>query len=183
MSNRIVSHHRARADHDGKRHRAHRVAVAQRHCGGQGFFPAERQHLEAPSPRSPPSRRPNCGSCRRERRRRWSSPTTRPRYRFCSWPCRARDCPSSSSLITAQNFIRTQLVTMPGAAIPYSVRRQAAAGAGRPRSRSAAGERPVADRCSQRDQRSESDSASGTSKIGQLEYDVELNGSPKTVRS
>ena len=35
------------------------------------------------------------------RRRRWSSPTTRRRCRFCSWRCRGRNFPSSNSSTTA----------------------------------------------------------------------------------
>ena len=43
---------RARADHDGQRHRAHRVAVAARPVGRQGVLPARRQDRARPSRRS-----------------------------------------------------------------------------------------------------------------------------------
>ncbi len=36
------------------------------------------------SPRSPPFRRPNCGSCRRAQLRHWSLLITHPVFRFCS---------------------------------------------------------------------------------------------------
>ncbi len=45
MSDRIVRCSRARPDHHGQRHRAHRVAVAERHRRDQGLLPPQRQYL------------------------------------------------------------------------------------------------------------------------------------------
>ena len=57
------------------------------------------------------------------------------------------------------NFIRTRLVTIPGCGNPLSLRRQAAASAGRSRHQCAAGEGALADGCGQRHQCSKSDLA------------------------
>ena len=44
MSNRIVTLTERDADHDGGRHRAQRIAIAERHRGGEGILPASRQY-------------------------------------------------------------------------------------------------------------------------------------------
>ena len=46
MANRDRQQQRARHDHHGQRHRAHRVAVAGRGCRNQGLFPAARQYRQ-----------------------------------------------------------------------------------------------------------------------------------------
>ncbi len=109
--------YRAVADHHRRRHRAHRVAVAERRRGGQGLLPARRAS-NGRSRRSPPSRRRSCGSCRPEQ------PAAGHQLHASSVPIlqlalQASGCPSSSSSTSALNFIRTRLVTVPGAAIPY----------------------------------------------------------------
>ena len=79
------------------------------------------------------------------------------------------------------NFIRTQLATVQGAAIPYPY-------GGKQRQiqvdldlRRAAGEGPVAGRRRQRDQRAEPDPALAARRRSATEYDVELNSSPTTI--
>ena len=44
LSSRIVYPKRAHSDHYGGRHRAQRIAIAERHRGGEGILPASRQY-------------------------------------------------------------------------------------------------------------------------------------------
>ena len=55
-----------------------------------------------------------------------------------------------------QNVLRTALATVPGRHAALAVRRLAAAGSGRPRSRGASRSRPVRQRCDRRNRRAES---------------------------
>ena len=60
--------------------------------------------------------------------------------RCCSSRCRARGCRSSSCTTSASTSCARSWRRVQGAQIPYPLRRQAAAGAGGPRSRRAAGQ-------------------------------------------
>ena len=104
------------------------------------------------------------------------------RARSCSSRCRGRACPSSSSTTTASTSSAPQLVTVQGAAIPYPYGGKQRAGQGRPRPRGAAGAtgcRPPT--CVNAINAQNLILPAGTAKIGALEYDVDLNGSPRTV--
>ena len=70
LSSRIVYPERARADHYGGRRRAQRIAIAERHCGGEGILPASRQYRKGDRADHRYLLKPSCGSCRRGRRPR-----------------------------------------------------------------------------------------------------------------
>ena len=81
-----------------------------------------------------------------------------------------------------QNFIRTQLATIQGAAVPPALRRQIPHRHGRPQSRPALCQGPLADRCLER--RSATQNLilpAGTAKIGDKDYQVKVNSSPRVL--
>ena len=159
MATRIVYNFERVAHDDGQRHRAHRVAVAERHRRHQGLLPAGREDRDGG----------RAGHRHRRRRmlRQLPPGTTPPliiRYNASSVPI-LQLALSGETLSEQQlydlgvNFIRTQLATVQGAAIPLPVRRQAAADQVDLDPDGAAGEGPLAGRRRQRDQRAEPDPA------------------------
>ena len=83
MSDRITSITERGADHAGERHRAHRVAVAERGRGGQDIFPAVGQHSNGAGAGDGDFPDAAAHACRRERRRRWSFSIPRRAFPSC----------------------------------------------------------------------------------------------------
>ena len=132
--------------------------------------------------RSRPSPRPRSISCPREPRRRWSSSTTPPASPSFSLAFPGRASRRCSSTIIGLNFIRTQLVTVPGAGIPYPYggkQRQVQVDLNLPALQSkglspadvvnAIGAQNLI-------------LPSGSIKIGQFEYQLETNSAPTTIQ-
>ena len=119
MEGRITTGLRAGPHHHGGQYRAHRVDDRQRPGDHQGLPAAERAASIPPTPRSPRSRRPSL---------RQLPPGTQPpliiNYSASSVPI-LQLALSGEGLSEQQlndlglNFLRTQLVTVPGASIPY----------------------------------------------------------------
>ncbi len=139
----------------------------QRGCGaGERDFPA----------------RP-ASACRPEPRRRFCSPITHRASPFCNWGFPARGLSEQALFDYGVNFIRTRLVTIPGCAIPYPYggkQRQIMVDIN-PAAMQSKGSRP-ADVTNAIGNQNLIIPA-GTSKIGQFEYDVDLNSSPSTVEA
>ena len=82
----------------------------------------------------------------------------------------------------AINTVRTPLVTVPGAAIPYPVRRQVPPDPDRPRSGRHAGARPVGQDVANALAAQNLLTPVGTQKIGSFEYAIQLNNAPTRLR-
>ena len=119
MEQRITSNVRTRRHHAGQRRRAHRIAIAERHRGHQSLLPAERQYPD------------RAGANHRHLADHFCDPlppgTTPPLviiYSASTVPViqigLTSDTLSEQQLFDfGNNFIRTQLATVQGAAIPF----------------------------------------------------------------
>ena len=183
MSNRIVHQLRARSDHHRQRHRAHRIAIADWHRCRQDLLPAQASSRQRHRARSPPSRRrilrslpPGHHAAARhsvQRIERADSPAgafRRRPHRAATRRHRLELHPHSASSRSGRRH-------------SLSLRRQAAPGAGRPRT-----PRRSSRRASRRSTSSTRSAAqnlilpAGTAKIGQFEYQVDINGPPPNRR-
>ena len=181
MEERIASPYERSLTTVGHRHRAHRIADRQRPQHHQGLFPSRhaRRHGDGADDR------------RRAERAPQMPPGTTPPYMLVysasSVPIlqlalSGKDCRSSNCSTYAANFIRTQLATVQGAAIPwpYGGKQRQVMIDLQPALLQAKGLSPadVVNAISTQNLIL----PAGTSKIGQFEYDVELNASPETVQ-
>ena len=119
MAERIISNFERVADDHRQRHRARRIAVAARDRGGQDFLPAGGADRIAPSRRSPPSPRPCCASCRPAPRRRFILTYNASSVPILQLALSGQGLSEQQLFDLGVNFIRPQLATVQGAAIPY----------------------------------------------------------------
>ena len=110
---------RAVADDRGQRHRARRVAVAARHRRSSRSSCSRARTSTSPSRRSTAVSQAMLRQAPAGTSRRSSSRTTRRACRSSSWRCRASGLSEQQLFDLGVNFLRPQLATVPGAAIPY----------------------------------------------------------------
>ena len=172
------------ADHDGQRHRAHRVAVAARHRGRQGLLPAGREHRPGGRAGHRGRRSRSCASCR---------PARTPPL-ILTYNASTRADPAARAV--GQEAVRAAAVRPRRELPPHAAGH--ACTARRSRIRTAASSRrsrstsiPTALQAQGPRRRPTWSTRSapqnlilpgGTSKIGALEYDVDLNAQPADGR-
>ena len=176
-------HLRTVAHHHGQRYRAHRIAVHRWARHHQGVLPARRQRQRRGSPGERHFAAHPPAVAARHRRRRFCSLTTPPACPSCNSALAGRGLSEQALFDYGVNFIRTRLVTIPGCAIPYPYggkQRQIMVDIN-PAAMQSKGLSPADITAAIANQNLII--PAGTSKIGQFEYDVDLNSSPTTVEA
>ena len=180
MEDYIVSNYERYYDHRRRQHRAHRVANRRRPFGHQGVFPARGGHSHG-HVQLTASRRASFANCRRASPRRSSSPI-RPRpCRSWSWALKGQGLSEQELFDYGANFVRNQMSTVPGAAIPWPYggkQREVSVNVDIP-ALQAKGLSPV-DVINAISSQNLALPA-GTVKIGPTEYNVQMNGSTDTI--
>jgi len=152
-----------------------------RHRRSEDFHAADRQLSRPQSPKSPRFPRQFCGSYRLAPHRRWSSAIVPSNVPVLRVGLSSKELSEQQLNDFALNFVRTQLVTVPGAAVPYPYggkQKYVAVDLNYP-ALQAHGLQPV-------DVVNAINSQnvilpSGTAKLGPTEYQVGLNYSPLSV--
>ena len=132
--------------------------------------------------RSPPFRRHCCASSRRELPRPTSSNTTPPACPSCNWAWKAKLSANRIFSICGLNFIRTQLATVQGAAVPLPY-----GGKFRQIMVDLNPDQLYAKGISATDVSNAVSAQSiilpaGDAKIGKIDYQIKVNSSPKVLR-
>ncbi len=151
-------------DHHRQRHRAHRIAVAGGRVDHQGFLPAHRQHRDGDLAGGGLDAGSGAAAAAGHHAAAGHQVLGLER---AGDPARAvePDALENSCSTPPSNQLRPQLITVPGAAIPFPLRRQEPPDLGRPRHPGAAGARPVAVGRGERDQHAEPDPALGHRQV------------------
>ena len=166
MEKRVVTDFRAQPHFERQRHRAHRIAGVQRLCGGPDLFPSERQGRHGGGAGDGHHARPRCARCRPG-----MFPANILKYDAASVPIlqlglSSKTLREQEIFDLGNNFIRTPLGTVQGASVSYPFGGKAARRDGGSEPGRALRQAALADRCLERAEPAEPDSAGGHGQAG-----------------